>query len=103
MRIGHGLPRQDLIVTGDHGMVLDGLVINAAALDKGATIYFASASQLGAEFTVYHVETEGRDRNLYRHRQPAAAAGCDPQPFGDLPALLWHSQVGLGSHRIQFG
>ena len=33
--LGDGLPHSDLIVTADHGMVLDGLVINASALVNG--------------------------------------------------------------------
>ena len=59
--LGHGLPRTDLMVTADHGMILDGLVINAGALVNGTTIDFVPLADLPASFTVYHVETEAHD------------------------------------------
>jgi hypothetical protein len=51
----------DLLVTADHGMLVDGLVINAAALVNGDTIDYAPLDALGGSFTVYHIETEGHD------------------------------------------
>ena len=59
--LGHGLPRTDLMVTADHGMILDGLVINAGALVNGDTIDWVPLADLPASFTVYHVETEAHD------------------------------------------
>ncbi|SNS68623.1 Hint domain-containing protein [Antarctobacter heliothermus] len=59
--LGNDLPHSDLTVTADHGMVLDGLVINASALVNGSTIDWAPLVDLPDTFTVYHVETENHD------------------------------------------
>ncbi|WP_420325654.1 Hint domain-containing protein [Mameliella sp.] len=59
--LGHGLPHSDLTLTADHGMVLDGRVINAAALVNGDTINRVSVADLSTRLTVYHVETEAHD------------------------------------------
>jgi len=59
--LGNALPHSDLTVTADHGMVLDGLVINASALVNGKTIDFVSMAELEDSFTVYHIETENHD------------------------------------------
>jgi hypothetical protein len=36
--LGGGLPQRDLVVTADHALVLDGLLVNAGALLNGTTI-----------------------------------------------------------------
>ncbi|MBW4982066.1 Hint domain-containing protein [Mameliella sp. CS4] len=59
--LGNGLPHTDLTVTADHGMVIDGYVINASALVNGTTIDFVPRSELPETFTVYHVETEAHE------------------------------------------
>ncbi|MGP6085696.1 Hint domain-containing protein [Antarctobacter jejuensis] len=59
--LGHGLPNADLTVTADHGMVLDGYVINASALVNGDSINWVQSAELGNSYTVYHVETEAHD------------------------------------------
>jgi len=59
--LGDGLPHSDLTVTADHGMVLDGLVINASALVNGSTIDFVPLAELPDRVTYYHVETEAHD------------------------------------------
>jgi hypothetical protein len=56
--LGNGLPHSDLVVTADHGMVLDGYVINASALVNGDTIAFVPLEEMGGDSIVYHVETE---------------------------------------------
>ncbi|MBW4982243.1 Hint domain-containing protein [Mameliella sp. CS4] len=56
--LGRGLPLRDLVVTGDHGMVLDGRLVNASALVDGAGIRWVPARALPARVTWYHVETE---------------------------------------------
>lgn len=58
---GNGLPHSDLIVTADHGMVIDGLVINASALVNGTTIDWMPLSALPRRLTYYHIETEHHD------------------------------------------
>ncbi|MDG3040302.1 Hint domain-containing protein [Roseicyclus marinus] len=59
--LGQGLPHRDLIVTADHGMILDGFVINAGALVNGTTITRVPLSDLPARVTYYHVETASHD------------------------------------------
>jgi len=59
--LGDCLPHSDLTVTGDHGMVLDELVINASALVNDTTITTVPHSELPARLTVYHVETKAHD------------------------------------------
>ncbi|WP_088744258.1 Hint domain-containing protein [Cobetia sp. QF-1] len=56
-----GTPNQDLTVTASHGMIIDGLVINAGALINGTTITAVSARELPKEVTYYHVETENHE------------------------------------------
>ncbi|WP_420011146.1 Hint domain-containing protein [Tateyamaria sp.] len=55
---GAGLPTQDLVVTADHGMVVDELVINASALVNGTSIQWVEVSELPLTVVYYHVETE---------------------------------------------
>lgn len=54
-------PHTDLIVTADHGMVLDERIINASALVNGTTVTWLDWKQLGERVTYYHVETEAHD------------------------------------------
>ena len=68
-----GVPRRDLIVTGDHGMVLypssgeavggqsDGYVINASALVNGHNVCWVSMADLPEQVVYYHVETSAHD------------------------------------------
>lgn len=51
----------DLIVTADHGMMVDDLVINASALVNGTTIDWVALADPPAPITVYHVETQAHD------------------------------------------
>ncbi len=59
--LGDGLPHTNLTVTADHGMIIDGLVINAAALINGSTIDWVPMAELPEWVTYYHVETEDHD------------------------------------------
>ncbi len=59
--LGQGLPHSDLTVTADHGMVVDGMVINASALVNGKTIDFVPAGELPDRVTYFHIETENHD------------------------------------------
>ncbi len=51
----------DLYVSADHGMIVEGLVINASALVNGDSIAFVPVAELPEGFTCYHVETEDHD------------------------------------------
>ncbi|MAQ86284.1 MAG: hypothetical protein CMH12_24320 [Maritimibacter sp.] len=59
--LGQGLPARALGVTADHGLLMDGCVVNAAALVGVKGIDWVPMQDLPAEFTVYHVETEAHD------------------------------------------
>ncbi|PWK62257.1 Hint domain-containing protein [Roseicyclus mahoneyensis] len=59
--LGDGVPHADLTVTADHGMILDGLVVNAGALVNGTTITLVPLAALPARVTYYHVETADHD------------------------------------------
>lgn len=78
--LGGGLPHSDLTVTGDHGMILDGFVINASALVNGHSITWVPLVELPARFTVYHVETEAHDVIL--------ANGAPAETFVDIPGRM---------------
>jgi len=56
--LGPGCPSRDLIVTADHALVVDGLLINAGALVNGTTIRAEPLSRMPANFTYWHIETE---------------------------------------------
>jgi hypothetical protein len=59
--LGDGLPHSDLTITADHGIVMDGYVINSSALVNGTTIRFVPLSELPNCVTYYHIETENYD------------------------------------------
>lgn len=59
--LGDGLPVCDLVLTADHALLMDGLLINAGALVNGTSIDYVPPTELGDQFTVYHVETERHD------------------------------------------
>ncbi len=67
----------DLIVTGDHGMIVDGCVINASALVNGHSITWVPFAELPERFTIYHVETEAHDVIL--------ANGAASETYLDVP------------------
>lgn len=52
--LGESLPRRDLFVSPDHGMLVDGLLVQAAALANGTTI--RQMPPTGAAFTYFHIE-----------------------------------------------
>ncbi|OWV45936.1 Hint domain-containing protein [Mameliella alba] len=62
--LGAGLPLADLTVTADHGMMIDGLIINASALVNGGTIDWVPLRDPPVSLTVYHVETEAHEAIL---------------------------------------
>ena len=76
--LGGGLPFADLTVTGDHGMILDSLVINASALVNGATIDWVPLADLPDRVTYYHVETEAHEVIL--------ANGAASETYVDIPS-----------------
>jgi hypothetical protein len=59
--LGEGLPVRDLRVTADHALLIDGVLVHAAALVNGTTIRSIPSEELGQRFIVYHVETEDHE------------------------------------------
>ncbi|SFK65758.1 Hint domain-containing protein [Falsiroseomonas stagni] len=59
--LGDGLPKRDLVLTGDHALLLEGVLVNAGALVNGTTIARVARAELPDRFTVYHVETAAHD------------------------------------------
>lgn len=59
--LGNGLPHSDLLISGDHGLFIDGLIINASALVNDKNIFFVPLAEMPREFTYYHIETEAHD------------------------------------------
>jgi len=74
--LGGGLPQADLTVSADHGMIVDGLVINASAMVNGDSIDFVSVADLDEGFTYFHIETEAHDVIL--------ANGSETETFIDV-------------------
>ncbi|CAM3316236.1 Hint domain-containing protein [Paracoccus nototheniae] len=62
--LGRGLPLRDLMVSADHALVVDGLLVNAGVLVNGTTITIPARADLPAQFTYYHIETEAHDEVL---------------------------------------
>lgn len=59
--LGPDVPRADLVVTADHGIVVDKVLIVASALVNGTTIDWVPLADLPDRVTYYHVETEAHD------------------------------------------
>ena len=62
--LGQGLPHRDLHVTAAHGMIWQGLVVNAGAMVNGTTIRFVPLTEMPPVFTWFHIETEGHEEIL---------------------------------------
>ncbi|KAA0016825.1 Hint domain-containing protein [Salinicola corii] len=56
--LGDGLPLRDLLVTANHALMVDGLLLNASALVNDTSIEWVPLIELGKGYTVYHIETE---------------------------------------------
>lgn len=107
--LGNDLPARDLMVTADHGMVLDGVICHAGALVNGTSIAYMPRAQLGAAYTVYHVETARHEvilaegcpaetfvdnagrRAFDNFAEFSALYGDDPAPVDDLPLPRAHT------------
>ncbi|MDF0594786.1 Hint domain-containing protein [Psychromarinibacter halotolerans] len=74
--LGIGLPSRDLVVTADHGIVLDGLLVNAGALVNGDEIAFVPHATLPARITYWHIETDAHEVLL--------AEGVPVESFADV-------------------
>ncbi|MBU6449417.1 MAG: Hint domain-containing protein [Rhodospirillales bacterium] len=57
--LGNGLPTQDLMVSPDHAMFLDGILVQAGAMVNGTSI--VREGNMPTRFTYYHIETAEHD------------------------------------------
>lgn len=67
---------RDLYVSPDHGVVVDGYLVNASALVNGDTIY--QTREMPEGWTYYHVETEAHEVIL--------AEGVPTESYVDMPS-----------------
>lgn len=65
--LGRGLPRRDLRVSGEHALLVEDVLVRAAALVNGRTIFHAPAM---ADVTYYHVELEAEHGILFAEGAP---------------------------------
>jgi hypothetical protein len=56
-----GKPHRDLVLTANHGVIVDDLVIDAGALVNGTTVSHVPKSELPSTVTYYHIETSDHD------------------------------------------
>lgn len=62
--LGDGLPRRDLVVTADHGLVIGDCLVNAGALVGFEGVGFVGPLALPQAMVFYHVETEAHEALL---------------------------------------
>jgi hypothetical protein len=65
--LGRGLPRRDLLVSPEHAMLVDGVLVRASALVNGRTIFHAP---INADVTYFHVELENEHGILFAEGAP---------------------------------
>lgn len=59
--LGPGRPARDLVVTADHALALEGVLINAGALVNGMTIRPLPAEQMPQRLVYWHLETQSHE------------------------------------------
>lgn len=60
-RSARGEPHRDLLLIANHGVIVDGLVIDAGALVNGTTVSHVPKSQLPPTVTYGHIKTSDPD------------------------------------------
>lgn len=59
--LGPGRPARDLVVTADHALALEGVLVNAGALVNGASIRPLPAAQMPRQLVYWHIETQAHE------------------------------------------
>ncbi|MDR6286306.1 hypothetical protein HNR47_002307 [Methylopila jiangsuensis] len=73
--LDENVPHADLVVTSDHGMLIDDLVVQAGALVNDRSITRVPYADLPEQATYFHIETENHEAIL--------AAGAPAETFVD--------------------
>lgn len=61
---GHGFPSADLCISGDHALIIKGLLINASALINHNTVRELRADEMPDHFTYWHLELDSHEAIL---------------------------------------
>lgn len=101
--LAENVPHVDLVVTADHGILVDGIMINVGALVNGTSIVRVPLEELADRAVYYHVETEDHDvilaagaaaetyvdnvtrRAFDNHAEYEALYGAEPRAMAELP------------------
>ncbi|WP_425049926.1 Hint domain-containing protein [Psychromarinibacter sp. S121] len=97
--LGEGVPSRDLVVTGDHGMILNGLIVVASALVGLPGIDWVPLADLPPVFEVFHVETEAHEVLLANGAPAESFAGATDRP-GDRRVVPEMDLPRIGSARL---
>ena len=81
--LGEGLPRRDLRVSPAHGMLIDGVLIPAAALVNDVSILRDQSKQ---DVTFYHIELEQHDIILSEGAPSETFVDCESRAYFDNAA-----------------
>ncbi|MEO1103015.1 MAG: Hint domain-containing protein [Pseudomonadota bacterium] len=59
--LGRNLPVRDVLLSADHAIEVDGVLVNAGALVNGTTVRRETRAQMKRTFRYFHIETENHD------------------------------------------
>lgn len=59
--LDENVPARDLVVSADHGMLIDGMIVHAGALVNGTSIQRVPLTEVGPTLTYWHIETDAHD------------------------------------------
>ena len=97
--LGQDVPSRDLVVTGDHGLILDDVIVVASALVGMPGIDWMPLSDLPPAFDVFHLETDAHEVLLANGAPAESYAGSSTRP-GDARTIPEMDLPRLGSARL---